>query len=115
MLINQLCGINFKEFAKNLIYKNETSVNLTMKEYIHGFEADNIYTDFINTINKYDILTKTDEQQIQAEIAFTGNVVVPDQVDIVETLNSVPMDYISETFEVSEDGYKINGKLFRVE
>lgn len=107
--IENFNGVNFKEFTENIVYKNETNVTLNVKEYLHGFDARNVYTDYLNSINKFHILTKSKEQIISGPIIINGNVLINDFTVIGKTLNGVPLDYVNKTFEVIENGYKING------
>lgn len=94
------------------MYKNESVlIGCTFKRYENGFEVDQyIDTEYLNDINIYDILTKTGQQEITSPIVFQGNVLINSNTEIYGELNDVPMEYLMQSFEVIDGGYKINGR-----
>lgn len=98
------------------MYKTQPDIELSgLKIFNNGFAVNKyIETEKINGIYLGNILRNSGEQSISSPLNIKGNVEVTCNATVSGNLNGVSLNYIADSFELSEDGYKINGMLFLV-
>lgn len=104
-------NVDFDSFSKSLIYKHETDVEFKgFKTYLNGIDASGrLECDELNNIPVENILKKTGAQRIKGPLHIGADVFVYSDTEISENLNNIPVEYLMNSFETIDGGYKING------
>lgn len=104
-------GVDFTTFVQNLVFKNETDVTIHHdKIFLKGLTVRKlIETQKINNISLGNILIKHGEQEITSSIIIQGNVQFDDNIT-VENINNLPVNMITDFYQVRNDQVELKGK-----
>lgn len=110
--IDSLCNVPFDRFVEDVIFKNESSVEISGRiEFTEGIRVKKlIETKKLNEIRIGDILTKYGEQNIQSAISVHGDVHFED-VSVLVAINERNMKILDEPIETLNDTIVIRSKM----
>ncbi|RZC43199.1 uncharacterized protein BDFB_000451, partial [Asbolus verrucosus] len=109
MQIENLSGVSFSRFIKNIVFKNETNPKLTgRKTFLQGLTVKKlIETDKLNHMVLADILTKQGRQEISGSVTIHGNVFFDNNVIVSESINNISVSSITENYQLNNDEIKV--------
>ncbi|XP_044748261.1 uncharacterized protein LOC123309290 [Coccinella septempunctata] len=111
--VSKLSGVPIREVLEDCIYKNDTDLEIKgLKVFQKGFVVEKlIETERLNDVPIDNLMTKQGEQIIEAPIEIFGNVTFNNDVDIMQTINDVPVQEIQDYFEYKDDIYFIKADV----
>lgn len=107
----KLSGVPIDELIKDAVFVDEFDIQIKgMKKFEKGILVKKlIETERLNHVLVENLMTKQGDQIIEAHFEIFGNVTFRNDVNVLETINDVPMQKLKDHLEYKDEIYYIKG------
>lgn len=107
----KLSGVAIDELIKDAVFVDEFDIQIKgMKKFEKGILVKKlIETERLNHVLVENLMTKQGDQIIEAHFEIFGNVTFRNDVNVLETINDVPMQKLKDHLEYKDEIYYIKG------